>query len=649
MNKLFKVIVPFEAKADSENEVVAISGYASTSDKDRVNDVILPEAWQNGIDDFKSNPIILAFHDHSKPIGRADSVDIDNRGLRISARIKKSAAGQIFNLIKDEILSTFSVGFRVKDADYDADTDIFVIKEAELFEVSVVAVPANAKATFSVSKSCNTEEFEEFKKEFVKNGTQGRKHDDAVDALSYVDIKGEEKLMPKEETKSTTEEKTSEYSMQEVINQVKADLKKEAEERAAREAAQKAEDDRISGLATTAAERLLADAKKEILDNEKGLAEVLDALRGELKEKSDEIAELRASRSSKMSFADTNRDPFTPDQKDTAVLLGKIFGKPTSGSKYFHDLVEKSGMEHWASGADVQWEEEYSTRVQNAMREQLVVESAIQTIPISTPTWNFPVNPEAGTAEWIPTSAFRSTDGSSTGTAVDHEIDDKVLTAYKLATKEYVGYEEEEDSIVALMPIIRDAIARRMALSSDLAVLRGPGTTSPYDPITGLEGLGANTTDITVAGGAAWSTNFDEDDVIDARSNLGIYGLDPSQLILFASHDMYYTIMKLTNFKTLDLYGPGATILTGEVGQITGVRVVVSQQFDNAAITAGTVGTTVGILVRPSNFLIGNLRNILTERDVNIEDQRRILVSSRRFGFTDIIAGEATVNIQIAT
>jgi HK97 family phage major capsid protein len=320
-------------------------------------------------------------------------------------------------------------------------------------------------------------------------------------------------------------------------------------------------------------------------------------------------------------------------------------------------------MEHWDNGVVGEWEDEYSTRIQNAMREDLVVENLFTTIPMSTATLNMPINPEAGDATWVHSAAYRSVtapwdesgDGSdtSTGAAQDHQLDEQIMIAYKLATREYIGYEEEEDSIVALAPVINDAIARRMARASDLAHLRGAGVltnTVAYDPILGLEGRGANTTDVTVAGGAGWKANVSEDDVADMRRNLGLYGLDPSALVLLCSHDYYYELMKLPNFKFVDTYGPAAaTIHKGEVGRIFGVRVIVSQQFDNAALTTGTIGTTVAIMTRPSNFLRGELRGLTTESDKDVINQKRVIVSSRRFAFQDIITGEATVNYQIAS
>ena len=52
---------------------------------------------------------------------------------------------------------------------YDAETDIFVIKDLELHEISVVSVAANAESLFSVRKSFEDEnEYNEFKNSFIE-------------------------------------------------------------------------------------------------------------------------------------------------------------------------------------------------------------------------------------------------------------------------------------------------------------------------------------------------------------------------------------------------------------------------------------------------------------------------------------------------
>ena len=156
INKDLTLTAGFKLKeVKGEEEDLIIEGFANTTDKDRGGDVVLEEAWsKGGLDNYLNNPILLAFHDHSRPVGTMLEYGVNNKGLHITGKISKGA-GEVYDLVKDNILKAFSVGFRVKDADYDAETDIFVIKDLELHEISVVSVPMNQNSLFSVKKSQN--------------------------------------------------------------------------------------------------------------------------------------------------------------------------------------------------------------------------------------------------------------------------------------------------------------------------------------------------------------------------------------------------------------------------------------------------------------------------------------------------------------
>lgn len=648
INRVLHLVTPIETKAAPDDDELLITGYASTDDKDRMGDVILADAWKQAgaLDNYLKNPVVLAYHDMSKPIGKTIDHTVDKKGLKITAKISK-AAGDIAQLIKDGIVSTFSVGFMVKDADYDSTTDIFVIKAVELLEVSVVTIPANASATFSVAKNFNSsEEYEEFKKQFNKSQ----------------DI-SEENLMKDE--KDTNNAPTVDFAAlaKQIREEVVRDLEaqKAAETEAKRKAKEEAE--RVSAVATTAAERLIKDLENKLLEKEEEMSTALKGLHDTIREQAEDMQAVYSSKS-KMNFTD-NTSPFariSNDQRDGLVIASKIFGKPINELKSFENIVTKSGMQHW-NGADAEWEEEYSTRVQNDLRAQLVVEPLFTTIPMATPTMHMPINPEAGFASWIHENQYRSdtppwtrvgdaTD-TSTGPAQTHQLVQQTMIARKLATREYIGYEEEEDSIVALGPIIREAVARRMAKASDKAILAGTGVTTntaSYDPIAGLQTL-TGVSPVTVSNGSGTNpfVNLDENEFVDMRKALGLWGLDPSELVLLVAHDTYYEMMKFTNFKTVDALGDRATILTGQVGSLFGMRVLVSQTFDNSAVAAGTAGTILATLVNPRNFVLGNLRGIMSESDRDIVNQQRVLVSSRRFAFNDIINGVGAVNLEFIT
>ena len=141
--------------ASSSKKSFKIAGYANTSTKDRTGDIVLPEAWLKGVENYRKNPVLLYQHDHSKPIGKAESVRVDKKGIFVEGSVSDAAEKLhgVQTLIQDGALKSFSVGFRVKDADYDRTEDTFFIKELELLEISVVSVPANQESLFSIRKS----------------------------------------------------------------------------------------------------------------------------------------------------------------------------------------------------------------------------------------------------------------------------------------------------------------------------------------------------------------------------------------------------------------------------------------------------------------------------------------------------------------
>lgn len=153
----------------TDDKSLKIRGFANTISKDRAGDVIVASAWttSNALKNYMKNPIILFGHDHSRPIGKCLDMVPTEMGLEIEAEIFEDADPSIFNLIKNGVLKTFSVGFRILDADWDDDTNTFLILDLELFEVSVVSVPCNQDSTFNLAKSMNGADFLDFRSKFI--------------------------------------------------------------------------------------------------------------------------------------------------------------------------------------------------------------------------------------------------------------------------------------------------------------------------------------------------------------------------------------------------------------------------------------------------------------------------------------------------
>lgn len=148
---------------------VIVQGYANTVSKDRAGDIIPSAVWEqkDSLDNYLKNPIVLFQHDHDEPIGKMIDYFVDETGLHVEIEIY-DVDSRVFKLVKNEVLKSFSVGFRMLDYAYDPDKNVFIIKELELFEISVVSIPCNQDSTFSLKKSMKSEDFAELRKEAMQ-------------------------------------------------------------------------------------------------------------------------------------------------------------------------------------------------------------------------------------------------------------------------------------------------------------------------------------------------------------------------------------------------------------------------------------------------------------------------------------------------
>lgn len=127
-----------------------IEGYANTSSKDRVGDVVLPEAFASTLATYMTNPVMLENHDWDKPAGCILESKIDDKGLWVRAKVS-AARPDLQVMVREGTLRTFSIGYNEVLADFDDATKTKIIKELELLEISIVTVPANAEALFGVA------------------------------------------------------------------------------------------------------------------------------------------------------------------------------------------------------------------------------------------------------------------------------------------------------------------------------------------------------------------------------------------------------------------------------------------------------------------------------------------------------------------
>ena len=656
MQKIFNLTSTFKFVEEADDGSVNIKGYASTNDTDRAGDVIEKEAWEKGgLDNYTNNPVILFNHDYNRPIGRATGLETDDRGLRIAANISKSA-GDVTNLVKEGILSALSVGFRVKDADYIEETDGLKISDAELFEVSVVSVPANQAATFSVAKSFETQsEYDEWKKQFVKI-TEADKPQDTDDSLSSRNNEMSEKTEDfnlEEFAKKVASETAAKIAMQQAESKAaeKADAEKAAEEQAVQEAEleqKKAEVKAIVEAGTSGAEELVSDLEKRVNDKYDNVEEVVDSLKAELKEKSEEITKIRES---KRHFGDRGR-PLDPnaDIKDVedAWLLAKAIGaRNIEDTKYGKSVMEKQNAMSGVAVSSADFEQIVSTNVERDIQLQLILAPLFREIQMSSATQILPILPDSGYAEF---TANQAATGSSphgnlaqTGDTYGSpyggiDMTERTLSTKKLISTSYLGNETEEDAILPILPLLRESMIRSHARGVENSILAGDDADGAYGTsgatYEGLLHLARNDSDYTQSTTAFASESLTALNLLAARKNMGKYGLNPDDVVFIVSLDSYYQLLEDAEFQDVNLVGSAATKLSGEIGSVFGSKVIVCPEFATAA-----VNKFYAVAVYARNFVRPVLRGMTVESDYEVAAQRRVLVASQRIGFIDLIDG----------
>ena len=669
MNKIFHYTSTFKTLGEQDDGSIDIKGSASTNGLDRAGDIIEADAWtKGGLENFKNNPIILFNHNYDKPIGRATGLEVNDKGLDISAKISK-AAGDVTQLIKDGVLGAFSVGFRVKDADYMTETDGYKIKDAELFEVSVVSVPCNQGATFSLAKSFdNMDDYEEFKKTFVKANSM-----EMADAVKIEQPSGE-KSLNSEKTMSEDNKTPESFDLEAFAKKVaedtamkiqmqqaeqKAKEAAEAEEKSAEEAEMKAaeeskqeEQKSVVTSVMTGAEKLVSDVEERVLNKHEELDKVVKELEKDLKDRNEEI---QAMRESKRIFSDRGhsdwKKSFEADIMD-AKMLGLATGKGFE-TDYAKGVMEKVNAMSGVAVSSADFEQVVSTNIERDIQNELVLAPLFREIPMTSATQIIPIMPDSGYAEFTANQAASGSsphgnlsqrgDAYNPGSAGGIDLTERTLSTKKLISKSFIGNETEEDAIMPILPLIRESMVRSHARAIENAILVGDDADGAFGTsgasFEGLCHLAANDSNTTQPSGTFAATDaVTAADLLSLRKAMGKYGVNPSEVVYIVSQDVYYDLLNDAEFQDVNLVGDMATKLSGEIGQVFGSRVLICDEFAAKAHSKFN-----SVAVYPRNYVMPRLRGVTVESDYDVENQRRVLVASQRLGFIDLIDGADSV------
>lgn len=163
-----QLIRPLEIKALAEDGT--FEGYGSVfHNEDWYGDVVAPGAFAKTLAEWRAKgalPPLCWQHNMDQVVGVYEDMAEDDRGLYLKGRLLKddvALAREAYALLKARAISGLSIGYRVRVDEYDREADIRTLKDLELWEVSLVTMPANDLARVEAVKNiCDITGLERF-------------------------------------------------------------------------------------------------------------------------------------------------------------------------------------------------------------------------------------------------------------------------------------------------------------------------------------------------------------------------------------------------------------------------------------------------------------------------------------------------------
>ena len=152
--------IPLETKASSGG----IEGYGSVfGNVDFGGDIVLPGAFSKSLQEYKDSntmPQMFWAHKQDQVPGKWDSLKEDSYGLFGKGELIDTTLGSdVRKLTTHKAVSGLSIGYMTKDYSFDKEGNR-LLKQIDLFEISIVPLAMNPKAKITYAKSRLSDNFE---------------------------------------------------------------------------------------------------------------------------------------------------------------------------------------------------------------------------------------------------------------------------------------------------------------------------------------------------------------------------------------------------------------------------------------------------------------------------------------------------------
>ncbi len=310
----------------------------------------------------------------------------------------------------------------------------------------------------------------------------------------------------------------------------------------------------------------------------------------------------------------------------------------------------KAAMDSTTAGSG---DELVDTQEARALWDDVNLETAIAPLfnAVQMPSNPFRIPLQLGDVNWYPGTENTAVTGSAPATAR------QTMTAHELVAEVPWSYDLDEDSVIAMMDELRRSLLRNAHEVIDDVILNGDttlqnninadgatiaaATAGSGHFLIGFDGL----LHLPLVDNAAMGNNHNAavsaDMFNEIRGKLGKYGVRPSDLAYVTDVGTFIKSLTVDSFRTLDKFGPQATVLTGQLGAVEGIPVIVSEQMRPAdadgKVTSGGNANSKGrlLIVNRSQWRVGFKRELTIETVRDAQKRQNIMVVSFRIALQE--------------
>jgi HK97 family phage major capsid protein len=295
----------------------------------------------------------------------------------------------------------------------------------------------------------------------------------------------------------------------------------------------------------------------------------------------------------------------------------------------------------------------FSSELIDYVRLQLKVAALHRRINMPAPQYKLPVHGGTDITAYLVGETLTSATPEGRPTATRPTTTAVTLDAKKIGSLVYFSEEITEDSIIPVVPFLKDSMARSMANAQETAVINGqltgtidtgdaPGAADVRKAWDGYRYKVQDAAKVDCSGWTTGGTYAQGAAYLRAmRAKMGKYGVDPNNLAYVTSISGYHQMLGIAEVLRLNEYGPNATILSGELGKFDNIPIIVSEfvreDLDGSGVYGGiTTNKTIIMLVHTPSFLFGDRRAITVKTWDMPQDDSHLLVCHQRLDFVSV-------------